>query len=113
VDGLEAACRAGAGERAVKRADAWSLSITTAGNPKVQSVALTQYEYGKKVESGEVDDPGFLFAWREADVMMDDLNSREALVQAVEQANPEPWKRRTTLHAATRRFRCTSSAGIT
>jgi len=33
-----------------KRADAWSLSITTAGNPKVQSVALTQYEYGRKVD---------------------------------------------------------------
>jgi phage terminase large subunit-like protein len=76
-----------------KRADAWSLSITTAGNPKVQSVALTQYEYGKKVESGEVDDPGFLFAWREPKVMLDDLNSRDALVQAVVDANPEPWKR--------------------
>ena len=36
--------------------------------------ALTQYEYGKKVESGEVDDPGFLFSWREPKVMLDDLN---------------------------------------
>jgi phage terminase large subunit-like protein len=27
-----------------KRADSWSLFITTAGNPKVKSVALTQYE---------------------------------------------------------------------
>jgi phage terminase large subunit-like protein len=77
-----------------KRADAWSLSITTAGNPKVQSVALTQYEYGKKVESGEVDDPGFLFAWREPKVMLDDLDMREAREQAVREANPEPWKRR-------------------
>ncbi|HEY7822405.1 MAG TPA: terminase large subunit, partial [Acidimicrobiia bacterium] len=77
-----------------KRADAWSLSITTAGNPKVQSVALQQYEYGRKVESGEVEDRGFLFSWREPDVLIDDLNSREALVQAVAEANPEPWKRR-------------------
>ena len=77
-----------------KRADAWSLSITTAGNPKVESVALAQYQYGRKVESGEVDDPGFLFMWREPKVLIDDLNSRDALVEAVEFANPEPWKRR-------------------
>jgi len=77
-----------------KRADAWSLSITTAGNPKVDSVALQQYEYGRKVDSGEVEDRGFLFSWREPKVMLDDLNSREALVKAVEEANPESWKRR-------------------
>jgi phage terminase large subunit-like protein len=77
-----------------KRADAWSLSITTAGNPKVQSVALTQYEYGRKVASGEVDDPGFLFVWREPKVNVDDLHVVEALERAVLEANPESWKRR-------------------
>ena len=77
-----------------KRADSWSLSITTAGNPKQESVALQQYEYGLKVESGEIEDRGFLFSWREPKVLIDDLNSREALVKAVEEANPEPWKRR-------------------
>jgi phage terminase large subunit-like protein len=77
-----------------KRADSWSLSITTAGNPKVNSVALAQYEYGRKVASGEVDDHGFLFSWREPKVSVDDLDNREALVQAVLEANPEPWKRR-------------------
>jgi phage terminase large subunit-like protein len=77
-----------------KRADSWSLSITTAGNPKVDSVALQQYQYGQKVESGEIDDPAFLFMWREPKVLLDDLNSRDALVQAVADANPEPWKRR-------------------
>jgi phage terminase large subunit-like protein len=77
-----------------KRADSWSLSITTAGNPKVDSVALQQYQYGQKVESGEVDDPAFLFMWREPKVLIDDLNSRDALLKAVEDANPEPWKRR-------------------
>jgi phage terminase large subunit-like protein len=76
-----------------KRQDAWSLSITTAGNPKVDSVGLTLYEYGKRVEAGEVDDDGFLFTWREPKVNVDDLNQREALVQAVAEANPEQWKR--------------------
>ena len=76
-----------------KRADSWSLSITTAGNPKVDSVALQQYQYGQKVESGEIDDPAFLLMWREPKVLVDDLNSRDALVKAVEEANPEPWKR--------------------
>ena len=77
-----------------KRADAWSLSITTAGNPKQESVALTQYEYGRKVDSGEIDDPGFLFMWREPKVLVEDLNSRDAREQAVAFANPEPWKRK-------------------
>jgi phage terminase large subunit-like protein len=76
-----------------KRADSWSLSITTAGNPKVESVALQQYEYGRKVASGEIDDRGFLFSWREPKVMLDDLDMREAREQAVREANPEPWKR--------------------
>ena len=77
-----------------KRADSWSLSITTAGNPKVESVALQQYEYGKRVASGELYDPAFLFVWREPKVSIDDLNDPDALARAVEQANPEPWKRR-------------------
>jgi len=85
-----------------KRAGAWSLSITTAGNPKVESVALNQYEYGKRVAGGEVDDPGFLFDWREATVSLDDLEDEDALGRAVKEANPEPWKRRDDI---VRRFR--------
>jgi len=77
-----------------KRTDAWSLSITTAGNPKVDSVALQQYEYGKKVDKGEIQDPGFLFFWRESKVLLDQLSDPERLEEAVMQANPEPWKRR-------------------
>jgi phage terminase large subunit-like protein len=77
-----------------KRADSWSLSITTAGNPKVDSVALQQYEYGSRIRSGEIDDPTFLFVWREPSVQVDDLDSLEARIKAVEEANPEPWKRR-------------------
>ncbi|HEY7822130.1 MAG TPA: hypothetical protein VIG24_04830, partial [Acidimicrobiia bacterium] len=76
-----------------KRADAWSLSITTAGNPKVESVALTHYEYGKRVEAGEIDDPAFLFVWREPKVNVDALQDEDVRAGALEAANPEPWKR--------------------
>jgi phage terminase large subunit-like protein len=76
-----------------KRKGAWSLSITTAGNPKAESVALQQYEYGKRVESGELDDPGFLFVWREPKVNVDRLQDEEVLRDALMEANPEPWKR--------------------
>jgi phage terminase large subunit-like protein len=76
-----------------KRQDSWSLSITTAGNPKVDSVALTQYEYGKRVAAGEVDDPGLLFSWREPKVNLDRLGKGDNLEQAIVEANPEPWKR--------------------
>jgi phage terminase large subunit-like protein len=80
-----------------KRQDAWSLSITTAGNPKVDSVGLTLYEYGKRVEAGEVEDDGFLFTWREPKVNVDDLVVQDVLVKAVEDANPEQWKRRSDI----------------
>lgn len=76
-----------------KRADAWSLSITTAGNPKVESVARSQYEYGRKVEAGEIDDPGLLFVWNEATVPLAELEDPERLEEAVLQVNSEPWKR--------------------
>jgi phage terminase large subunit-like protein len=76
-----------------KRRDSWSLSITTAGNPKVESVALTHYEYGKRVASGEIDDPGFLFLWREPSVDVDRLQDDAVRAEALVAANPEPWKR--------------------
>ena len=76
-----------------KRQDSWSLSITTAGNPKVESVALSHYEYGKRVAAGELDDPGFLFVWREPTVNVDQLQDEDVRLGAVESANPEPWKR--------------------
>ena len=76
-----------------KRRDAWSLSITTAGNPKVDSVALTHYEYGKRVLGGEIDDPGYLYVWREPSVDVDRLQDDEVRIEALRVANPEPWKR--------------------
>jgi phage terminase large subunit-like protein len=76
-----------------KREGSWSLSITTAGNPKQSSVGLTLYEYGKRVESGEIDDPGMLFAWREPKVNVDDLADETVREAALTEANPESWKR--------------------
>jgi phage terminase large subunit-like protein len=85
-----------------KREGAWSCSITTAGNPKQDSVGLTLYEYGKRVDAGEVDDPGFLFLWREPLVNVDNLHDEVTLMEALRYANPEPWKR---LDDLKRRFR--------
>lgn len=76
-----------------KRADAWSLSITTAGNPKADSVARQQYEYGRRVESGELEDNSFLFVWKEPSIKLDELDDEEKLRAALLEANPEPWKR--------------------
>jgi len=76
-----------------KREGAWSLSITTAGNPKQESVGLTLYEYGKRVESGEIDDRGMLFSWREPKVDVDRLEDETVRLEALEHANPESWKR--------------------
>ena len=76
-----------------KRADAWGLDITTAGNPKIESVARRQYEYGKRVEGGEIDDRGFLFQWRETDIPLANLEDPEQLRAAVTQVNDESWKR--------------------
>jgi phage terminase large subunit-like protein len=76
-----------------KRADAWSLSITTAGNPKADSVARQQYEYGVRIRSGELDDNSYLFVWKEPEIRLDELDDEEKLRAALIEANPEPWKR--------------------
>lgn len=80
-----------------KRKDAWSLQITTAGNPKVDSVALTTYRYGKRVAAGEIDDPSLLFTWREPTVSIDRLNDPATLTATVAEVNPEQWKDQTNL----------------
>lgn len=61
------------------------VAITTAGvksdNSGKDSICFSLYEYGKRVASGEVDDPTFFFAWWEANNDNDyrDVNSwREA-----------------------------------
>ena len=80
-----------------KRRDAWSLQITTAGSPKVDSVALSTYRYGKRVASGEIDDPAMLFTWREPTATVDKLVDAEVLAATVAEVNPEPWKDLATL----------------
>ena len=47
------------------REDATLLAITTAGYDE-DSICWDKYQYGKQVESGEVDDPRFYFRWLEA-----------------------------------------------
>ena len=42
------------------------LQITTAGFD-LDSICGREYEYGKKVQSGEIDDPTYFFRWWEAD----------------------------------------------
>jgi len=52
------------------RIEPMMVAITTAGvkvdNTGKDSVCYSLYEYGKRVASGEVDDPSFYFAWWEA-----------------------------------------------
>ena len=63
------------------------IAITTAGVKTdmsgKDSLCYQQYEYGKKVASGEFDDPTFFFAWWEANQEADYRNE-----QAWIQANP-------------------------
>lgn len=47
------------------RPDAMLISITTAGHDR-DSICFEKYEYGQKVVSGEIDDPGFYFKVAEA-----------------------------------------------
>lgn len=47
------------------------LQITTAGYDLEGTICGRQYQYGKRVAAGEVDDPGYYFYWREAPEGMD------------------------------------------
>lgn len=46
------------------------ISITTAGHD-LESLCGEKYQYGRKVESGEIDDPAFYFRWYQAPKEMD------------------------------------------
>jgi phage terminase large subunit-like protein len=63
------------------------VAITTAGvktdTSGKDSLCYQQYEYGKKVASGEIDDPTFFFAWWEANQEADYRDE-----EAWKQANP-------------------------
>lgn len=69
-----------------KRAEGWELNITTAG-ADLESLAGRMYEYGKNVESGQIDDSTFLFDWLEAPDTFD-LEDPAQLEQAVRVSNP-------------------------
>lgn len=69
------------------------IGITTAGSD-MDSLLGRLYEHGKRVATGEVADPGFLFLWWEADLASAageegwDLDDPAQLLQAILQANP-------------------------
>jgi phage terminase large subunit-like protein len=69
-----------------KRKDAWQLAITTAGWDTT-SLLGKLYAHGRRVLAGEVEDPGFLFRWHEANGKWD-LRQPEELAAAVREANP-------------------------
>lgn len=54
------------------------LQITTAGYD-LETVCGRQYEYGKRVRSGEVDDPRYFFHWNEA-------------AEGADHRDPETWR---------------------
>jgi phage terminase large subunit-like protein len=70
----------------VQRVGALQIGITTAGDDK-DTLLGRLYEHGKRVASGEIVDPGFLFMWWEADPKWD-LEDAGQLRAAVLEANP-------------------------
>lgn len=69
-----------------KRSVGLELNISTAGAER-DSLLGRLYDYGRRVASGEVVDPEYLFEWWEADSGWD-LSDPEQLVAAVREANP-------------------------
>ncbi len=69
-----------------KRSDGLEVSITTAGADK-DTLLGRLFDYGQRVNAGEIDDPGFLFAWRSASPDHD-LSKPEQLRAAIFEANP-------------------------
>lgn len=70
-----------------KRADAFTLSISTAGFDDDDLLVKQQYDYGVKLASGEVVDDETLFVWWEASESWD-LDDPEQWAAAVREANP-------------------------
>lgn len=78
------------GNSLMKRQDALELSVTTAGADVDASPAGALYEYGKRVASGEVEDPSFLMHWYEPEAEVD-LNVPQSLRAGLAAANPASW----------------------
>lgn len=69
-----------------KRKNSWELDISTSGYD-TESLLGQMYAYGKRVQSGEINDPTFLFEWLEADEDAD-LSTDEGLRKAILSCNP-------------------------
>lgn len=70
-----------------KRRDGMVLMISTAGSEDSE-LLRSLYDYGKRVEAGEVDDDAFLMDWAEADADLDPHSGPEARAEMARQANP-------------------------
>lgn len=70
-----------------KRQDGLVLVISTAGSEDSE-LLRSLYDYGKAVESGEIDDPEFLLDWAEADEALNPHDGPEVRRLMALQANP-------------------------
>lgn len=70
-----------------KRRDGLVLVISTAGSDDSE-LLRGLYDYGKAVEAGEIDDPGFLLDWAEADADLNPVDGPEVRRTMALQANP-------------------------
>lgn len=70
-----------------KRHGSIVLNTTTPGADK-DSMAGKMHDYGLRVNSGEVDDPEFLFIWYGCPEDRFDLDDHEQLLEAIRAANP-------------------------
>lgn len=72
-----------------KRADSWSLEITTAGARGLESVAEDSYDLHQAIQGGHVPEGDTLIDWLEADPELD-LDEEDQLRTAIRQANVLP-----------------------
>lgn len=70
-----------------KRKDGLVLVISTAGGEE-STLLREMYDYGTAVESGEIDDPGFLMDWCEADPSLNPHDGPEVRALMARQGNP-------------------------
>lgn len=73
-----------------KRADGLELNITTPDDAAPDSLLGNLKAYGDKVNSGEVDDPSFVFV-HHTPSQETDLDDPEALRKAIREATPASW----------------------
>lgn len=69
-----------------KRENSLALNISTAGFDK-ESLLYHLYDYGRRVEAGEIDDPTYLFIWYEASRRWN-LENDDELREAILECNP-------------------------